>query len=227
MKAILLNKSAIENLVELDSIPPLKIQVLDDNNDPFDMTGWLAYLAFSEKTANGQSLKFKKAFTTTTAVSGLCEYRWANTQTVKDLDKPGKFVFDVILQKNDTPAVVAAPSADGGNTGNATPSSGGTYVGTTNATYTLEVTTGGGFGTAVLSISSTGAEEVADSVQPADGVAFAVGELGVVATFATGGSPEFVLGDTWTIQATAKIPGDRATLTKESATINVRAKLAT
>jgi hypothetical protein len=227
MKAILLNRNSIENMVELDSIPPLKVQIVDENNDPVDLTGKTVHLAFSEVTANGKTLKFKKAFVTTAAASGLAEYRWTNTQEEKDLDKAGKFVFDVILQYNDTAAVIIPMASQVGNSSTVTGTSSGTYSGTSNTVYMIEVTTGGAFGAAVLTLTSTGHEAINTTVTPADGSGFPLGTKGVVATFADNGGGNFVLGDKWTVQANAMIPGSRMTLTKESATVTIRARLAT
>jgi hypothetical protein len=227
MQAILLNKSDIENMVELDSLPPLKVQIIGDDGNPYALTGASLYLALVEKLSTGNVLKFKKAFTITAALSGLAEYRWANTQLVKDLDKPGKFIFDIILQQDDTPAVIAALAAVGGPTSTVTGTSGGVFTGAGDCTYNLEVTTGGTWGVAVLKITSTGVEAVDTTVQPANGVDFAVGTYGVLGNFVPNSGGNFVLGDKWTISAAALIPGGRRTLTKESATLTVRSALAT
>jgi hypothetical protein len=355
MKIAILNRSEIESMVQGDSYPALRVQVLQDNGiDPYPLTdGHDLFLVVNVRSEDGAigANKFKKRFIITNAASGLAEYRWANTQTLKDLSDAGSFAYDVVLHLPETPAKVYAAQKDAANTGDDTLSASGVFIGNQDTVYNLEVTTQGVFSpgvkevvtittiadssgslnnkyfllsdthyvwfnvngaggdpalsgltgievpiptdateddvatalrsaldTALSNVTVTGAADqvviefdtpgnVADTadsggstatgftivittqgnavlgtiqvtpvgaetdvtyVTPQKNVPFAIGTKGVIGRITESGAGDGILtlGDKWTIQAKAKVPGSVQTLTKEPETFIVRAKLA-
>jgi len=99
------------------------------------------------------------------------------------------------------------------------PTGAGTYTGTSNIVYKLTVTKGGplytgsnGSTAAIVSITSNNVDS-SPSVQPTAATAFAVGTLGVTASFASGSNNSgLILGDVYYVNASAPILGAVKTL---------------
>lgn len=116
---------------------------------------------------------------------------------------------------------VGAAVADSGNTGDDTATSGGTFTGTEEITYTVEVTQGGTFDSGSAQItctSSTGTDDSGPTVVDAEDTPFPVGALGVTISFndPSGGgkaNQELTLGDKWTIAVTWSGGGGDGVLT--------------
>lgn len=107
-------------------------------------------------------------------------------------------------------AAIGTAAADSGNTGDDTATSGGTYTGTQNQTYTVEVTTGGAPGTAQITVTSTKGDGSGPHTVTAFGTPIAIGSNGVTISFADGGDTVLTLGDKWTIACTKSVSGNYA-----------------
>jgi len=102
--------------------------------------------------------------------------------------------------------VIAAPVADGANTGDAEPVvSAGSYAGPADDTYEVEVTLGGATGVAEVTVTSLLSDGSGPTVVSA-ATPFAIGSLGITFEFTTfGGDTLLTLGDKWTVVATASL----------------------
>jgi hypothetical protein len=85
----------------------------------------------------------------------------------------------------------------------------GDYTGTRDTVYIIEVTTGGAYGTAKVTVStSDGSDYGAAATVPATPATdFAIGTKGVVANFSNTATDTLVKGDKWIIPATAPAAG--------------------
>ncbi len=98
---------------------------------------------------------------------------------------------------------IGATAAGGGNTGDDTAVSGGTYSGANTDTYTVTVTTGGAPGVAEITITSaSGNDNSGPIIVSGFGTGVAVGTKGATITFTDGGDGLLTAGDSWTIGAT-------------------------
>jgi len=110
-------------------------------------------------------------------------------------------------------AVVGTATAVGSPTSTATPTSGGTYTGTQNTTYILTVTTAGLInGSAAITVSTNNAVDAGGPYNVTSGTPISIGTLGVTVTFGSSNTHTMVLGDQWTIAATAATLGAVHTL---------------
>lgn len=228
MKVVILNSADIAQVVAGDSLPPVKVQVQEDNGSVADITGKILYFVLNDKNPNGTvgTNRIRKAMTITNAVAGLAQYDWEYTQLVNDLDlAAGAYYFDIVLENADTPAVTGAPVTVVQN-GDETKASSGVFTGDQDTVYTIHVTTGGAFASSVVTITSVGAEAVNTALTPVSGTPFNVGTKGVIFTLTDGGNLNLSAGDKWTISCVAMVPGSRYTLTKNYETIKLRQKLA-
>lgn len=228
MKVIVLNSGEIETVVASDSLPPIKIQIVEEDGTPVDITGKKVYLKLNVKNVNGTigTSILNKEMTIVSALSGLANYNWAHSQLDVDLDlEPGTYIFDVVLIEADVASAIATPVVVI-STGNETAAKSGTFTGDQNSVYTVEVTTGGTYGgVGQVTITSIGAETVSTTHFPATGVPFNLGTKGVIFTLTDGGGGLLTVGDKWTVTATASIPGAKQTLTKTSYSMKIRQKL--
>lgn len=99
------------------------------------------------------------------------------------------------------------PAVAGANSGDDTASSGGTYTGSLDQTYTVTVSTGGTPGVAQITTTSTGADSSGPTTVTAFGTPVAVGTLGVTVTFTEPSVP----GSVGTATCTTNCLDDTAT----------------
>jgi hypothetical protein len=83
------------------------------------------------------------------------------------------------------PATIGSAQPDSGNTGDDVATSGGSYTGTEDQTYTVEVTTGGAPGTAQITVTSTGSDSSGPTTVTAWDTPVAVGNYGVTISFSS------------------------------------------
>lgn len=84
---------------------------------------------------------------------------------------------------------------------------GGTYTGATDVQYFLEVTKGGAWGTAEISVTSSGVDSSGPTVVTAAATAISFGSKGLTVSFAANTQGGLLLGDKWTVAATASANG--------------------
>jgi len=109
-------------------------------------------------------------------------------------------------------AKILAAIADGGNTGDDTAASGGTYTGLANETYEVEVTTGGapGAGAAITVTGLQASDDSGPTAVAAFGTPVAIGTKGATITFTDGGDTNLTLGDKWLVACTKNVAGTYA-----------------
>lgn len=88
------------------------------------------------------------------------------------------------------------------------------YSGTTDTTYIVEVTTGGAYGTAKVTVTTVDGSDYSGptTVPTTPATDFAIGTKGVVINFSDTTDDTLVLGDRWYITATAATSGNYNTL---------------
>jgi hypothetical protein len=117
------------------------------------------------------------------------------------------------LIPNVVAATIGSATPVGSPTSTATASSGGTYIGTQNTTYIITVTTAGLInGSAKVSVTTNNAVDVGGPYAVTSGTPISIGTLGVTVTFGSSNTHTLVLGDQWTIAATAATVGAIQTL---------------
>jgi hypothetical protein len=86
----------------------------------------------------------------------------------------------------------------------------GAYTGTRDTVYIVEVTTGGAYGTAKVTVSTSDGSDygIATTVPSVAGTPFAIGTKGVVAAFDASATSTLVKGDKWLIPVTASAAGN-------------------
>jgi hypothetical protein len=232
MILVIVNEDAYTQMVKLDSVPPIQIQVTNDDDTVYNLSGHTLTLDFNKSlgtSSTGYGVnKFSKDFIITDPVNGEAEYRWERTTTTNDLNEDGSYYYDIILNGPDVTASVITPVAGAGNTGGDTAASGGTYTGLKDTAYIVTVTTAGAMGgtTAEVTISGSGGESFSgDTFKPTSGAAFDLGTLGATLTLTEAGTAGMVLGDSWYIEAIATSPGFRKTLNTEPKVIVARKSL--
>lgn len=237
MKLVLSNSTDYANMVTLDSIPPIEIQITNDDDSVYDLTSHEVKLNFNKAlgtSAAGYGTNiFSKSFIITNAENGNAEYRWERTATTNDISEPGTFYYDVVVIGPAVLVSVGTPTADSDNTGDDVAgtdvTSAGTYTGLQDTAYIIEVTTGGAVdGTAKVTISGSGGEAFNGTIEAVTGAsAIDLGSLGATVTFVAGGTDTVLtLGDKFFVVALSASPGFRKTLTPTPNTIIVRASLA-
>jgi len=90
--------------------------------------------------------------------------------------------------------------------------SSGIYTGTNDKTYTIEVTQGGVYGSAKISVTSTSIDSSGPTTVLVAATPVSVGTQGLAIAFAANVQTGLVLGDKWTILATAEKKGAFKTL---------------
>lgn len=102
--------------------------------------------------------------------------------------------------KDTTNEVKSAQAVTSNGAGTDTVTSSGTYTGSENQTYTLTVSTGGGAGTAVINVATSGTDTVSAFTVTGWDTALSVGSLGVQAAF-TSTDATLEVGDSWIVGA--------------------------